>query len=360
MSEEIKSVADADVSGKRVLVRVDFNEPMKNGAVENDSRIKAALSTLELLLKNGAAHITLMTHLGRPEGKIDETLRTAPLFAHLATLIDTSNMEMLENLRFDPREESNDEQLAKELAAHGDLYVDEAFSNAHRAHASMVGVPKLLPSYAGLELVSEVARLQPALTPPQNSLAIIGGAKFETKEPLIQKLLGTYPRMYLGGVLGSDWLKACGLPVGASMVSSVAMPNALACDSRIAGPIDVLVEDGGTREIAVRDMHADERIVDIGSHTAAAWRDEITKSDFVLWNGPMGIYEQGRTAGTDALADALVASNCRAVIGGGDTAAALAKFTFDPNQIFVSTGGGAMLEFLANGGYLPAIDVLKK
>jgi phosphoglycerate kinase len=357
----LRSVSDADVRGKRVLVRVDFNVPMQDGVIIDDARIKAALPTINLLLKNGASRILLLTHLGRPEGKVVEAYRVAPLVARLREYVDSPIIELDENLRFDPREEANDPSLAQELAAQGDIYVDEAFSNAHRSHASMVGIPTLLPSFAGLELLREMAHLSEALTPPSGALAIIGGAKFETKRPLLEKLLKTYATILLGGALANDLLKARGLPVGSSLVSAQPVPEDLAGDERVRMPDDVRVEGGaqGVRVSQTADVRSDERIIDIGTMTENDWSQEIARASFVLWNGPMGVYEKGYVEGTDALARALVSASCKAVIGGGDTEASLKKFTFDAQRIFVSTGGGAMLACITNGGSLPALDALQ-
>ncbi|MDQ5954999.1 MAG: Phosphoglycerate kinase [Patescibacteria group bacterium] len=359
----LRSVEDASVQDKRVLLRVDFNVPMQDGRITDDTRIKAALPTIKLLLDKGAKKITLLTHLGRPDGKENDKDRVAPLFAHLVPHLgdEASLVEMHENVRFDPREEAGDEGFAKELAALGDIYVNDAFSNSHRAHTSMVALPKLLPSYAGLQLLSEVAHISEALTPPKNSLAIVGGAKFETKEPLLEKLLEHYGTVLLGGALANDMLKVRGTPIGRSMVSATPVPDVMAADERIVIPTDVMVEceNNQRRTAYTADVRSDERIMDIGPNTAEVWASMIHASDFVLWNGPTGVFEKGFTEGTQKLATAIVEAGCRAVLGGGDTAAALASFQFDTGRIFVSTGGGAMLEFLANGGTLPALEVLK-
>lgn len=360
----IRSVKDADISGKRVLVRVDFNVPLDMSGnaprIVDSMRIKAALPTLALLQARGAAKIVLLTHIGRPEGKEVDALRVAPLFDELKTLIDVSNIELHENLRFDPREEANDAEFAKELASLGDMYVNEAFPVSHRADASIVGLPKLLPSFMGLRFEEEVAHSTVALTPPENALAIVGGAKFETKRPLLEKLVTVYKDMLLAGALANDLLKARGLPVGASTISDMPVPVSLSQNADIRQPVDVvLVSEGKTpRTTNTGDVRQAERIVDIGPKTAQEWANVIATASFVLWNGPAGVYEQGFTAGTDALAEALVHASCRALIGGGDTAAALQKFSFDPARIFISTGGGAMLQFLADGT-LPGIEALK-
>jgi phosphoglycerate kinase len=360
----IKSVTEADVRGKRVLVRVDFNVPLEEASgqirVVDDMRIKAALPTITYLHEQGAAKILLVTHVGRPEGKIVENLRVKPLLDIVHTLANYPEVEMLENVRFDPREEANDEAFAKELAAHGDIYVNEAFPVSHRADASIVGIPKFLPSYAGLRFIEEVEHITPALTPPVDSVAIIGGAKFETKEPLLEKLLKLYGTVLLGGVLANDMLKSRGMPIGVSHVSPIAVPQELAENEHIQQPLDLVVASATmSRPANTGDVRKDERIVDIGAKTAEHWADQIRRAPFVLWNGPTGVYEEGFTMGTDALAQALATTGARAVVGGGDTVAAIHKFTFEPARVFISTGGGAMLQFLADGT-LPGIEALKK
>jgi len=358
---ELKTLNEADVAGKRVLVRCDFDVPLKDGEVMDASRLKAAVPTIEFLKSHGAQKIILIGHAGRPEGRVVESLRMAPIAAKLGELTDLSNVEVRENLRFDAREEANDPAFAAELASLADLFVNESFATAHRAHASTVGVAKLLPSYAGLHFAQEVERLSSALVPPQNSVAVIGGAKFETKSPLIEKLLALYGTVLLGGALGNDLLKARGFPFGSSLISSVPVPAEIAGNERLLNPTDAYFDGGSMddRSSVITDTRADEKIVDIGPATSAAWAKLVSEAPFVLWNGPMGVYENGYTHGTDALAGALASSGARAVVGGGDTVAAVSKFSFDPEKIFVSSGGGAMLEFLA-AATLPAIEVLKK
>lgn len=356
---ELKSIKDADVAGKHVLVHTDFDVPLKDGAVADDFRIRAALPTLQLLKEKGAQKIIIISKLGRPNGAIVEGLRMAPITARLAELIDTNNIEVRENLRFDPREEANDEGFAKELAALADVFVNEAFADSHRAHASIVGIPKFLPSFAGLRFIEEVTHITAALTPPQKSLAIIGGAKFETKQPLLDKLVSLYGTIFLGGALANDLLKSRGMPVGVSVISNAPVPTSLAENFHIQEPVDVVVlKDTISRPAKTGDVRQDEKIVDIGANTAASWVVQIQAAEFVLWNGPVGIYEQGFVLGTDALAEALVHSSCKALVGGGDTAAAIQKFTLDPARVFISTGGGAMLQLLADGT-VPGIEALK-
>ncbi|MDB5225690.1 MAG: Phosphoglycerate kinase [Candidatus Adlerbacteria bacterium] len=365
--QEVKSVRDADVKGKRVLVSVDFNVPLKDGMIMDDARIRACLPTLELLCGRGAK-VVLMTHLGRPGGKEVASLSVAPLARRLGELInqrvtvapEESDLMMLENLRFDPREEEGSMELAQELATFGDLFVNEAFSNSHRNHASIVGVATLLPSFAGVRLMEEMEKLQQALTPPPGSLAIIGGAKFETKQPLIEKLMPHYARILLGGALANDVIRARGLPVGASLVSNTPASVEIASNDKLAVATDAVMEKENkeARTGLIVDVRADERIVDVGPVTAAAWSQMAEDAPFVLWNGPLGIYEAGYTEASDLVAKALSRSNAHAVVGGGDTGAALKKYSFDPAKVFLSTGGGAMLQFLTEGT-LPGIEALK-
>lgn len=365
----IKSIRDAEVAGKRVLVSVDFNVPMKGGVIIDDTRIRAALPTLELLRGRGAK-VVIATHLGRPGGKEIKELSVAPLAERLGELMgcrvtlapEESDCMMLENLRFDPREEEGSMEFAQELATFGELFVNDAFSNSHRAHASVVGVPQLLPSYAGVRLLEEIARLTEALHPPEGSVAVIGGSKFETKQPLIEKLIGSYAKIFLGGALGNDVIKARGLPVGASLVAMTPASLEIASNERLAVAADAVMEKLGTKEARtglVVDVRANERIVDVGPVTAAAWAEVAAAAPFVVWNGPLGIYEEGFTEATDLVARAIAKSEeARAVVGGGDTVAALSKYSFDPTKVFLSTGGGAMLQFLT--GTLPGIEALKK
>jgi phosphoglycerate kinase len=340
---QLKTVTDADVAGKRVLMRVDFNVPVQDGVMGDDMRIKAAVPTIELLKQKGAAHITLMTHWGRPEG-VDESLRTAPLFKRLGELTDITNVEMLENVRFDAREDTNDEAYAKELVGNQDVFINDAFAVCHRAAASVVGVTKFLPSYAGLLVAKEVAEISKALTPAEPALAIVGGAKFETKIPLLTKLLEVYGQILLGGALANDMLKARGMDVKNSLVSSVAVPPEMVADARILVPTDFI--------------WSEDKIMDAGPDTAQHWATLVSTQNFVLWNGPLGLYEAGFAAGTDTVASALGNSPAHAVIGGGNTAEAVAKIALDPERIFISTGGGAMLELITKGT-LPGLEPLR-
>ena len=373
--QKITSIADAQVEGKRVLLRTSLNVPIRaDGTVGDLFRLRAALPTIEWLSRHGASTCVL-AHLGRdgaslkPVVEILASLTTVPIQFFGGSLAEArahpiapGSCVVLENIRIHPEEEDNDQQFANALAQLGDLYVDDAFADAHRPHASIVSVPKLLPSYAGLLMLKEIERITPAVTPPSQSLAIIGGAKFETKEPLIAQLLTRYERVLLGGALANDLLKTRGLPIGSSRTSAIPIPVAIAENEQLVAPKDaVLVDDALHRHrcAGINDVRIAERIVDIGPETAGLWESCITQAAFVVWNGPMGIYEDGFVDGTDALAEALSRANVPAVVGGGDTLAALQKIAFDPEKIFLSTGGGALLEFLTTGT-LAGIEALRR
>lgn len=316
---QIKSVRDADVSGKRVIVRLDFDVPLENGAVVDDTRLRDAVPTLALLREHGATIIG-MGHVGRPKG-VDESLRVAPVAAKIKELAGFE-FEILENLRFDPREEANDESFAKELASKADIFVNESFAAAHRAHSSVVGIAKLLPSYAGLQFEKEVMHLSEALTPPTGSVALVALTKAD-KLPFLNKLATLYSKVCVGGPVPEDYVPS--------------VPN-------IMVPTDGVPERSG--------------MLDIGQSTRAAYVALVESAPFVLWNGPLGWYEKGFVESTDAIANTIISKNIKAIIGGGDTVNALKNFHFGEN-VFISTAGGAMLEFLVDGT-LPAIDVLRK
>lgn len=370
----LKTIHNVEFSGKRVLLRASLNVPVnEDGSVADVYRLKAVIPTLEYLASRGAK-IGILAHLGRQGdslGKVAQTLAT--MTAVPISFFDGAFEEapgvlqeckegsavVFENVRRDEREEKNDEQFAKILASIGEIFVQDAFADAHRAHASVLGIAKLLPSYAGLLIEREVGRLLLAITPPKGSLGIVGGAKFETKQPLIEKLLPVYDRICVGGALANDFLRARGFETGTSLISKVPVPPELARDSRILVEQDVFVVRDEYKRIAqYQNVRPTERIVDAGPETAALWSEKIQEVPFVLWNGPVGIYEEGYTTGTDALARALAQSSAKACVGGGDTIAALSKFSFDADRVFCSTGGGAMLQFLADGT-LPGLEPLR-
>lgn len=367
----LRSIRGVDVRGKRVLLRTSLNVAV-DGNFSDDRRLAAAAPTLRYLAERGAK-IIIAGYFGRA----GETLRPvadalmaaipevpmrftdAPLSAaaaEAAALKDGSALT-LENTRRDPGEEANDPAYARELASLADIFVSDAFAEAHRNYASNVGVTALLPTYAGFLMQEEVARLSHALNPAHPSIAILAGAKFETKRPLLLKLLPLYDRVFIGGAIANDFLKARGISVGASAISGIPVPPGLAEDPRIVLPADFVAAADGEEARQTDSVGAEEKIADIGAETARRWARQIAEASFVLWNGPTGIYEEGFTAGTEALARAIAESACKAVIGGGDTDAALAKFSFEKDRVFISTGGGAMLQFLA-GEPLPGIEVL--
>ena len=267
---------------------------------------------------------------------------------------------LLENLRSDARETANDDAFAKLLAAFGDIYVNDAFSAAHRAHASIVGIPKYLPSYAGVLLRDEVRELEKARTPEHPSFAILGGAKFETKAPLIQQLLKNYDHVFITGALANDVFKAQGLPVGRSLISPELPAPSVYGNPRFVSPNDVTVEneDKQARVKRPHEVFAGDKIVDIGPDTVRHIAPYITDAKFILWNGPTGLYEDGYDSYTHAIAELIAQSAAQKIIGGGDTIAAIEESGVSEEKLgFLSTGGGAMLEYLIDGT-LPGIAAL--
>lgn len=370
----LRGITEADVRGKRVLLRTCLN-PADDGNFSDDRRLFAALPTLRYLHEAGAK-IILIGYFGREKATLRPVAESlariaAPIAVHFTDAsianaaaeveaLAAGDCLVLENTRLQDGEEKNDPSYARALASLADMFIDDSFAEAHRAYASNVGVAALLPSYAGFLMEQEVARLSEARNPPPRAMAVIGGAKFETKQPLIEKLLERYACVAVGGALANDFLQARGHAVGASLVSPVPVPERLANSEKILTPEDVMVESAaGRRSAAVTDIGAHESVCDIGENTAQAWSARIAEADFILWNGPLGMYEEGCVRGTDAIASAVIANGRRAVIGGGDTAAALKDASFDAERVFLSTGGGAMLEFLTSGT-LPGIEVLRK
>lgn len=374
-----------------ILVRAALNVPVENGVVMNDYRLRRATATLRFLAERGA-RIVVISHLGGtglPAGR-QGTETLAPVATALAGLVSgvsffpetvggrvraairglsPGRILVLENLRRDTGERGNDPAFARELAALADVFVEDSFDTCHRPHASIVGVPKLLPSYAGLLLEDEVRELARALVPAQPSLAVIGGAKFNTKEAVLTALLKTYTRVFVGGALANDFFKAAGQEVGKSLVSSASADavTKLLANKKLVLPIDSLVlparAAGATRVRAkarvapLGHTRSDEVIVDHGPGTIALLGDLAEKARTILWNGPLGNYENGFVLATDALARAIAGSGAHSVIGGGDTIASIENLGLLPHFSFVSTGGGSMLAYLARGT-LPGIEVL--
>lgn len=356
--KNIKDVANLD--GVRVLVRLDLNVPIENGHVVDDFRIRKSLPLIQYLYDKGA-NIVLMSHI---ETKEKPTLE--PVAKHLQKLgIDcifeknykkvlTSHKDngarivLLENLREHEGEKKNDKKFAKELASLGDIYVNEAFSVSHREHASVCAITEFIDSYAGIQFENEVNHLSMAFNPEHPFLFIIGGAKFDTKLPLVEKFLPIVDTVFVGGALANDFFRAKGENIGDSLVSDKDLDlSGFINNSKIILPVDHILK--GTA------------IMDAGLNTIEILRKEIDNAKFVLWNGPLGAYEQGYKSGTLQLSEMLADATKRGVktvVGGGDTLATIAELKLEDSFTFVSTGGGAMLDFLAKGT-LPGIEALK-
>lgn len=370
----MKKITDvADLRGKRVIVRASLNVPVKDGVVTNSYRISRALPTLRYLHEQGAK-IIVMGHIGRDP---EETLK--PVFAelekhlpvqwggsvnderfieHLEVLPEGSVL-LAENLRQDEREKANDEAWGKQLASLGDIYVNDAFDNVHREHTSMIQIPKHIPAYAGLNLIEEINHLQKVMTPEQPSLFMIGGAKFDTKMPLVEKYLDDYSHLFVCGALMNDIFKAKGYEVGTSLVSDVDLSGkAFLENERLILPVDVIVSGpDGKRTCSPSEVSADESIMDAGPETVEMLKGYIAEAKTVLWNGPFGNFEAGFADATLDTVKLLAEADAFSVVGGGDTVAAIEKLGLNDKLGFVSTGGGAMLTYLEHGGTL-AIEAL--
>lgn len=386
-----RSVSDADVRGKRVLVRVDFNVPLQDGEVADDTRIRAALPTIQLLLDRGAA-VILASHLGRPKGKPDPKYSIAPAATRLGELLgidirtagdvvgpeamsaakalEPGQVLVLENTRFEPGEEKNDPELARALASLADLYVNDAFGAAHRAHASTVGVAEHLPAYAGLLLLNEVAVLSRMLQQPERPfVAILGGAKVSDKLAVISHLLTRVDSLLLGGGMANTLLLAQGKQIGKSLAESDLVEQARDLLSQakdhgvsILVPSDVLVAetiDSEQASVVSSDrVAAGTSIFDIGPETVRAYCTHISEARTVFWNGPMGVFEKIPFAsGTMAVARCVADANAFTVVGGGDSIAAIEAAGISDRIDHISTGGGASLELL-EGRTLPGVAAI--
>jgi phosphoglycerate kinase len=349
--------------GKRVLLRADFNVPITDGRIDDDLRIRAALPTIHWLQDRGAASITACSHLGRPKGKQDPQYSMAPVRDRLAEL--APGVELLENLRFDPGEEANDPGFVARLVDAHDLYVNDAFGSSHRAHASIVGPPARLPSAAGRLLAREVEVLGGLLHSPRRPfVTVLGGAKVSDKLGVIRALLERVDTLLVGGGMCFTFLRAQGHDVGDSLLEA---DQVATCRELLAGPKPILVptdvvaasSDGGDVRTVGRDVPHGWKGLDIGPGTAAEFADAIADAGTVFWNGPMGVFEDERfAAGTRAIAEAVASCSGFTVVGGGDSAAALAKFGLAGAVDHVSTGGGASLEYLEQGD-LPGLAALR-
>ncbi|MBE5034887.1 phosphoglycerate kinase [Gallibacter intestinalis] len=390
-----KTVKDIELKGKRALVRCDFNVPMKDGAITDDTRIRAALPTIEYL-RNSGAKIIIMSHMGRPKGEADMQYTLAPVAKRLGELLgcdvifvtspqvvddavvkaaeglSEGQVMLLENTRFRKEETKNEEAFSKQLAALGDVFVNDAFGTAHRAHCSTAGVADYLPAVSGFLIEKEVEYLGSAVDDPKRPLiAIMGGAKVGDKIKLIENLLNKVDTLLIGGGMAYTFLKAKGYEIGTSILDeeSIDLADKLMKDAESKGvnmliPVDVVCasefsNDADKKTVSADSIPADMMGMDIGPETVKLFAGEVAKAATVIWNGPMGVFEMPNFAvGTEEVAKALAASSAVTVIGGGDSAAAVKQFGLEDKMTHVSTGGGASMEFL-EGKELPGIAVLE-
>ena len=390
----LNTIREADLKGKRVLIRVDFNVPLKDGVVTDNTRIKAALPTIKYILENGAS-LVVMTHLGRPKGEKNPKYSLAPVAAEFEKLLGSKvtlapdvigdevkkevealkpgDVLLLENVRFYKEEEGNDPEFAKTLASYGDIYCNDAFGTAHRAHASTEGVSHYLPSYAGFLIEKEVKFMAPLLENPEKPfVAIIGGSKVSSKITVLESLVRTCNTIVIGGGMAYTFLKVQGHSIGKSLVeddyletASSFLKKAEEKGVRVILPVDHVAaaefaEDAAPVAVDSVDIPDDLMGMDIGPKTTAAIVEAVKGAKSVVWNGPMGVFEFASFAkGTEEVAKALAASDATTVVGGGDSVAAINKFGLADRISHVSTGGGASLEFL-EGKVLPGIKALEK
>jgi phosphoglycerate kinase len=382
-----------DWSGKTALVRVDFNVPIEDGRIADDTRIRAVLPTLNYLQERGARSV-LVSHFGRPKGRPDPKYSLAPVAERLGELLEApcafgrdcvgpdaeaavrplkqGEVVLLENLRFHPEEEANDPGFAQQLARLGDVFVNDAFGAAHRAHASTEGVAHFLPAVAGLLMEKEISALGTALHNPRRPfVAVIGGAKVSTKLGVLQNLIDKVDALLIGGGMANTFLKAEGREVGRSLLEADLVPTATELQgqarergTRLLLPKDVVVTtsldgDATARTTTVEQVRPDELIADIGPESTRAYEAEVRGAGTVLWNGPMGVFEKPRfAAGTLAIARAMAESKATTVVGGGESVQAVEQAGVADRLTHVSTGGGASLEFI-EGKVLPGVAVLR-
>ena len=352
--QSIKSLKN--LKGKRVVVRVDFNVPIVGGKITDNFRIKKGIPTIKYLIDKGA-HITILMHLGK-DGSSDINPVIQEFFRLSKLPKDKVSFE--KNVRSFKGEEENDPKLGKYFASLGDIYVNDAFSVSHRAHASIVGVVKYIPGYAGLQLEEEIKQLSAVFKKPKRPfLFILGGAKFSTKMPLIKKYLEVADYVYVGGALANDFLETKGLSVGVSLVDhTMNVPQSMLKNKKIILPTDVLVDTGSERVVRkVEEIGIKENILDIGPESTRALGEYIKKAKMILWNGPMGKYELLGGGSTKDLLKLIARTKTTSIIGGGDTVQMISEMKMEKKFTFVSTGGGATLDFLAKGT-LPGIKAL--
>lgn len=386
------TVKDVELKGKRVLCRVDFNVPISDGEISDDTRIRAALPTIQYLIDQGA-RVILTSHLGRPGGEAVDELRLDPVAQHLSNLLgqpvlkaddvysqevvnevnslDNGQVILLENVRFHPGEKKNDAELAKQLASLADVYVNDAFGAAHRAHASTEGVAHHLPAVSGFLLEKELEVLGQALENPERPFtAIIGGAKVKDKIGVIDHLLDKVDHLLIGGGLSYTFIKALGHEVGQSLLeedkidlAKEFMEKAKEKGVSLHLPVDAVVaddfsKDANTKVVPIDQIPADWEALDAGPDTVKKYSDIIKDSKLIIWNGPMGVFEyEAFSNGTKGVAEALAQTEGYTVIGGGDSASAVEKFGYGEKMDHISTGGGASLEFM-EGKVLPGVAAL--
>jgi len=383
MSLSVLRMSDLDLAGQRVLIREDLNVPVSDGAVTSDARIRAALPTIRAA-RDAGARVLLMSHLGRPtEGEFDESLSLAPVAAHLGGLLGQDvtllrewrdgvevapgQVALLENVRFNPGEKKDDGGLARAYASLCDIFVMDAFGTAHRAQASTHGVARFAPTAcAGPLLVAELEALERALAAPARPMtAIVGGAKVSTKLDVLDALADKVDQLIVGGGIANTFLAAAGYRVGRSLCEHDLIGEAerIAAKTSIPLPTDVVVArefsaDATPRTCPVADVADDEMILDVGPESAAVMADTLRDAGTILWNGPVGVFEfDAFASGTETLARAIAASSAFSLAGGGDTLAAIDRFGIADDVSYISTGGGAFLEFV-EGKTLPAVAML--
>lgn len=363
----MRSITQAsNLRGKYVLVRSSCNVPLVDGKVTNAFRLKQALPTLKYLEKVGARTIVL-AHIGREETDtlfpVLEAFKTfIPMewggsitdndFADRRNAMADGEIILVENIRQDKRESVNDKKFAELIASYGEVYVNDAFDNIHRDHATMVSLPSLLPAYAGITLLNEVSHITKVMEPKIPSLFILGGAKFETKMPLLHKYMEAYDSIFVGGALANDIIAGLGHDIGLSLRSDVSLADSpLLNNPKLILPVDVVVinEDAIKRVCGIAEVKPEEKIVDMGPQTTAMIEPYIKNAQTILWNGPLGLYETGGDGSTHTVAKLIAKSSAYSVLGGGDTVAAVEELGLNDQFGFVSTGGGAMLTLLEEG-----------
>ncbi|MGB2580454.1 MAG: phosphoglycerate kinase [Minisyncoccia bacterium] len=366
-----------NLKGKRVVLRLDFNVPIQNGKIVETMRIDRALPTVEYLIKK-KARVIILSHIGK-----DASSSLKPVVQYLSKkmkigfvpdfrteqarmVVDgmpEGGVVVFENLRLDDRETENDPEFAKYLASFGDVYVNDAFAVSHRAHASVVGITKYLPSYIGLLIADEIKNLSLALDPKHSFLFILGGAKFDTKMPLMKKFMKIADHVFVGGILANDFFHDVGLEVGKSVVDTYDFKlTPLLKNGKIILPSDVVVKNSDSNKTAIKNIDnvsSADIIVDVGPETIKNLAHILKKTKLVVWNGPLGYYEGGFDRGTIALLNAIAESKATSIIGGGDTAVIVEKLGLSNMLSFVSTGGGATLDYLSDGK-LVGIDAVIK